>query len=140
MGNLVFYRNERRWIDGLLSPESQFCRVRDTRIFNPGPGGHVSTLEHVPIATLLKAQTQGIRYGQALPTVASEARKLARKAGQRDVGDDVAAMLRGKSIPELYQYAAPLLGTTPEALDQKYSHLDNGRRRMVIGNRLRSLK
>lgn len=54
-----------------------------------------------------------------------------------DIADKVANKLRGKTVDEQYEVAAPCLGTTVAALRAKYGHLNPGQIRMNLGNRMR---
>lgn len=56
-----------------------------------------------------------------------------------DKGDEVASILRGMSLDQVMRLTAPILGTTPEALEMRYAHLNPGMQRMNIGNRIRKL-
>ena len=57
-----------------------------------------------------------------------------------DCGDGLAELLRGKTLDEVYRYAADFLGVTEESLRTKYSKLNAGMQRMNLGNRLRVSK
>ncbi len=52
-------------------------------------------------------------------------------------GDDVALMLAGCDLNEVYEIAAERLGVTFDELDAKYGHLNLGMQRMNLGNRIR---
>lgn len=54
-----------------------------------------------------------------------------------DCGDPVAEKLRGKSLDEVFEIAAEVLGESVTALRTKYSHLNAGMIRMNLGNRMR---
>lgn len=56
-----------------------------------------------------------------------------------DNGDDVATKLRGKTLDEVYAYAAKQLKEEEKALRAKYKHLNFGMQRMSLGNRLRKV-
>lgn len=74
------------------------------------------------------------------PTPADVERTARSRSGQTDIGDEVAVALReAGGLEGVYWLAAKHLGATAEALKEKYKHLDNGRQRMVLGNRLRAL-
>jgi hypothetical protein len=61
-----------------------------------------------------------------------------RQTGQRDNGDEVAAMLREcKNLDEVYAAAAKYMKMKEPVLRDKYKHLDNGRQRMCLGNIMR---
>jgi hypothetical protein len=54
-----------------------------------------------------------------------------------DIDDEVANMLRGKTLPQIYHIVAKKLKVTEESLTAKYTHLNIGMQRMNLGNRLR---
>lgn len=54
-----------------------------------------------------------------------------------DNGDDVATKLRGKTLDEVYAFAAKQLKEPEKELRAKYKHLNVGMQRMSLGNRLR---
>lgn len=56
-----------------------------------------------------------------------------------DNGDDVATKLRGKTLDEVYVYAAKQLKEPEKDLRTKYKHLNPGMQRMSLGNRLRKI-
>ena len=55
----------------------------------------------------------------------------------QDSGDELAIMLRGKSLDETYEFAAQVLDVVLADLYAKYEHLNPGQQRMVLGNRIR---
>ena len=52
-------------------------------------------------------------------------------------GDVVALMLEGKNVQECYSTVATETKTSIHTLMQKWSHLNNGQQRMLLGNYLR---
>ena len=54
-----------------------------------------------------------------------------------DINDEVANLLRGKTLPQVYVLVAKKLKVTEESLIAKYTHLNIGMQRMNLGNRLR---
>lgn len=56
-----------------------------------------------------------------------------------DNGDDTATALRGKTLEEVYTFAAKKLKEDEKALRAKYKHLNAGMQRMSLGNRLRKV-
>lgn len=54
-----------------------------------------------------------------------------------DNGDDLAAKLRGKTLDEVYAYAAKTLKVDEKTLRAQYKKLNPGMQRMNLGNRLR---
>ena len=62
------------------------------------------------------------------------------KIGKRhtqDSGDELAIMLRGKDLDEVYEMTADILQVEAVDLYAKYEHLNPGQQRMVLGNRIR---
>ena len=62
------------------------------------------------------------------------------KIGKRhtqDSGDELAVMLRGKDLDEVYEMASDILDVEAVDLYAKYEHLNPGQQRMVLGNRIR---
>ena len=56
----------------------------------------------------------------------------------KDNADEVAIMLRGKTLDEVYEIAESWLIISAEELKARYAHLNAGQQRMNVGNRLRS--
>lgn len=74
-----------------------------------------------------------------VPMSAETKEKLRAIAPKRDVGDEVAKMLReAGSLDETYAIGAKYLREKEPALRKKYAHLNPGQQRMVIGNRMRA--
>ena len=63
--------------------------------------------------------------------------KLDNGATVKDNGDDVAQLLRGMELVEIYELASAKLGIDMSELTLKYEHLNPGQQRMNLGNRLR---
>jgi hypothetical protein len=55
-----------------------------------------------------------------------------------DIGDEVAVLLRDKTLDEVYNIAAEVVNVTVESLKEKYKHLNAGQQRMNLGNRIRN--
>lgn len=55
----------------------------------------------------------------------------------KDNGDQVAHMLRGKTLEEVYTIASDMMDVEFEDLVARYAHLNDGQQRMCVGNRLR---
>lgn len=65
--------------------------------------------------------------------------KLRAITPKRDVGDEVAKMLReAGDLDATYAIGAKYLREKEKALRSKYQHLNPGQQRMVIGNRMRA--
>ena len=56
----------------------------------------------------------------------------------KDNADEVAIMLRGKTLDEVYEIAESWLIISAEELKARYAHLNAGQQRMNVGNRLRA--
>ena len=56
----------------------------------------------------------------------------------KDNADEVAIMLRGKTLDEVYEIAESRLIISAEELKARYAHLNAGQQRMNVGNRLRA--
>lgn len=55
-----------------------------------------------------------------------------------DNGDDVASLLRGRSLDEVYKVVAKQTKVAESDLRSRYEHLNVGMQRMCIGNKLRA--
>lgn len=137
VGTSVFYRDQRYWIETV---GDRFIRIADTRIepdqLDRVPNNRTSF--YVPAQLVQEAPVTRNKYGRQPTKKTIDRREKQKQTGQRDNGDEVAAMLREcKSLDEVFKLAAKHLGEKEAALRQKYDHLDNGRKRMVLGNRLR---
>lgn len=56
----------------------------------------------------------------------------------KDNADEVAIMLRGKTLDEVYEIAESWLIISADDLKARYAHLNAGQQRMNVGNRLRA--
>lgn len=54
--------------------------------------------------------------------------------------DEVADAMVGMSLEQMYEYAAPILGSSVDELKAKYGHLNPGLQRMNLGNAMRRKK
>lgn len=138
-GESVWYRGERWWV----------CNVPGSWEFTSyvvivseawRPGGHVSkTAEVLSVhADLLEHAPMKGPAWTAQPTkhaVETQAKK--KELGITHVGDDIGAMLQGKSLDEVYEIASKYLGVPEKELRAKYSHMNPGQQRMNCGNRMR---
>lgn len=141
VGALVFYRNERYWIS-ICPPnweKTHYVRIcsKRVRVESPEPTDAECFAVH-PDALDLVMKAQKNPYSGRAPTIKSIARAERTKSGQHDVGDVVAEILRPLTLEQMFETAANYLRVPLDELLTKYAHLDNGRKRMVIGNRLRS--
>ncbi len=146
-GDLVFYLGSRYWVE--IAPptwdEGTYIRISSSRIRPDQPAHHKreSFMVHADILDKVKTvPTTRALLGGRLPTPASEARaERARTTGTaaRDVGDEVATMLRAADgLDGVYRVGAKYLGVTERELRAKYGHLNSGQQRMNIGNRMRA--
>ena len=152
-GDSVWYRGERYWIEFVNDRWEKGCAARisservhpdpdrllPTDLAKPGGSGTlVSLCVHADLLDL--APQNSNLYGRQ-PTVADVARQERTARGQRDVGDEVATLLReaGKGgLDGAYATAADFLGIAEGSLREKYKHLNPGQQRMVLGNRMRA--
>lgn len=149
-GDSVWYRGRRYWVEFCPSDWSNGTHVRisDERV-HPDPdrplpverllAGEKSGIEsfcvHADLLSL--APVRGSIYARQ-PSIAQVARSERRRQGVRDVGDEVALILRKcSSLDEMYDVAARHLGLKKEELKAKYGHLNPGQQRMLLGNRMR---
>lgn len=82
-----------------------------------------------------------IEQAARVPMTEETKERLRAISRDRSVGDQVAAMLAAaKDRPALAKIACEYLGLkeTPDDIIKKYAHLDNGRFRMTLGNRMRA--
>lgn len=127
--------------------QSVWIRIGDKRVdakrdaamgtFAPLTRERVSFYVHVDELSPTPPGSGGI--SSRLPTVASIARSERAKAGVRDVGDEVAALLRScDTLDKMYAVASEYLADPVENLRKKYGHLNHGQQRMNLGNRMRA--
>lgn len=141
VGATVFYRGERYYVS--ICPEDwEFTHTVHICSKPIRPGGVQPTdgeefCVHADLLdTVLKAPKNP--YASRQPTAKSVERAERAKSGQRDVGDPVAELLRPLTLDQMFDAAASYLQEDPDTLRDKYAHLDNGRKRMVLGNRMRA--
>lgn len=143
-GQMVFYRGQRFWIEN--APEtwdrSTFVRIGDHKVppredlSRPLPQQRLSFC--VPADAIDLIPEDYITKAKRLPTVASVERTKRLRAGARDVGDEVATLLRKcSSLEETYKTASEYLGVPEAELLAKYGHLNPGQQRMNLGNKMR---
>lgn len=144
-GALVFYHGERYWVS--ICPDSwdktHYVRITSRPLVrDPYTNGTREDLAatsffcHADCIDFVKNVPK--KYGARQPTIKSLERAKRAKAGMRDVGDEIANALRGLTLEEIFVAAAEYLGEDVDELSRKYAHLDNGRKRMVLGNRMRA--
>lgn len=135
VGQSVFYRDERYYVE---TPGERFVRIADCHIRPDAPAPTTRSSFYVPTALVEEAPTTRNRFGRQPTKKAIERREKQKIEGTRDNGDEVAVMLRAcKSLDDVFKLASKTLGIKESELREKYEHLDNGRRRMVLGNRIR---
>ncbi len=96
-------------------------------------------------ATVEFADGEIIKVGKSKIELMPEAKKPAKAKTHRassgrksvDNGDNIALMLRGKSLDEVYTISSDILKIPEQQLRAKYNHLNAGQQRMCLGNRLR---
>lgn len=87
----------------------------------------------------MKALDEKIRAERApMPEATKERLREIALTKPRNVGDEIARMLEGKSLPQVYEEAAKYLSEDLKGLTAKYAHLNPGQQRMVCGNRMRA--
>ena len=136
----VWYKGERWFVcnTGLDWERTSFVQIMDCP-YRPGmsvPKG--ATVQSVHADLLEPAPISKTAYHPQMKKATVEKRAEMKAKGLTDIGDDVAVMLRGKSLDEVYEIAAKFLGKTNKELTDKYSHLNCGMQRMVIGGAMRN--
>lgn len=135
VGDSVFYREQRHWVETI---GENFIRIADTHIRPEAPAPTTRSSFYVPRGMVSEAPMTRNKYGRQPTKKAIDRRERQKVEGIRDNGDEVAVLLREcKSLDDVFTLAAKHLGETDAALRAKYDHLDNGRKRMTLGNRLR---
>lgn len=88
-----------------------------------------------------KKEPSGIRTigGKAVDLKSYTKVKTASGGTSYNNGDEVADKLTGKSLEEVYDFAAAKLKVDVKELRSKYKHLNVGMQRMALGNRLRKV-
>lgn len=154
-GDLVFHRGERFWVEPpvpLSFADSVWIRIGDHRVpkpqVDPASGLRVqrklndnrnSFYVHVDELSAVPPEVRNVGLASRLPTMAGIARAERAKAGIRDIGDEVAALLRAcDSLEKVYSCAGDYLGVPASDLRSKYGHLNPGQQRMNLGNRMRA--
>lgn len=141
VGTLVFYHGERYWIS--VCPESweeSHCiRITGKKLMR-NTDTHGLREDKTAACFYCHADCVDIAppTKQRNPTAKSIQRAARAAAGSRDVGDEVAEILRPLTLEQMFETAAGYLGETAQDLMDKYAHLDNGRKRMTLGNRMRA--
>lgn len=141
VGSMVFYRGERHWVS--ICPTS-WDETHHIRICNKNfrpDGAEPQDAECFSVGADcvdLVLNVPKNKYSGRQPTIKSMERAQRSKEGARDVGDEVAEILRPLTLEQMFETAANYLGEELGALQAKYEHLDNGRKRMVMGNRMRA--
>jgi hypothetical protein len=141
MGESVWYKGERWWICniGLDWMHTSYVQIIDSP-YHPGhmivPKG--ASIESVHADLLDRAPVNGSVYHKQDTKEAIEKKAMMKEKGINDIGDEVAELLRGKSLEEAYAVAAKFMDEEEEFLQGKFGHLNNGQQRMQLGNRMRN--
>jgi hypothetical protein len=139
-GDSVWYHDQRYWVESAPPDWEHTCTIRiSSERVHPDwgrlpPKERESFCVHADLLSLAPAP-QNIYL--KCPTLADEQRKERAKDGQRDIGDDIAHLLRGKDLDECYTTAARFLREPEDGLRTKYGHLNPGQQRMNLGNKMR---
>lgn len=141
VGSVVFYHGERHYVSVVPKSweESHSIRICDKRLMrDQNTNGLVEDKQAVCFACHADCVDLAPPTKQRNPTVKSVQRAARAAVGQRDVGDEIAEILRPLTLDQMFETAANYLGEDLEELQAKYAHLDNGRKRMTLGNRMRA--
>lgn len=137
-GDPVLYRGAVWYCDGFMG--SNFVRLRDRRKHPSERSGDIpeATIQAVPVlATQPLPDDRKPRKSFQKPKTEKQAAAAARaRAGKKSVGDRTAALLDGKDYAAMCKIVESKTGD--KGLESRYEHLDSGRRRMVLGNKLRA--
>jgi len=141
-GDSVWFKGERHWIEYAPTHWSRGCFVRISSIaVHPDTERLLGDARHsfcIHPDLLTVAPMKGNVYAKQ-PSRADDARKTRAAHGERDIGDEIATMLRAcKSFQETYARSSEYLGVPVQELEAKYSHLNPGQQRMNLGNRMRA--
>jgi hypothetical protein len=140
VGDSVWYHDERYYVE--WAPDSwdttSTVHISDMRIVPGRIPDKSRRLFSVHADLLSKAPVTKNAGGRQPTKAALTQREEKRKTGQRDNGDEVSQMLRSvDSLDEAFALASAYLGVPISDLQTKYAHLDNGRKRMCLGNLMR---
>lgn len=140
-GDSVWYRGERWWVECAPPDWSGTPHIRITDKAPPPPGKEPSnqrTTFYVHADCVDIAPVKGNRF-EKQTTMAQEIRKERIRSGQRDIGDEVATLLRSaESVDACYTIAARFLRVPEDELRTRYGHLNHGQQRMLCGNLMRA--
>jgi len=140
VGDSVWYNDQRYYLERVPPAWEQgtFVRIADCVIRPDQPAPLDRTSFNVPADLVSLAPVSRNKYGRQPTKKAVDRREKMRVEGVRDNGDEVAVLLRAcTTLDDVFTLAASKLGETEDELRAKYEHLDNGRKRMTLGNRLR---
>lgn len=140
-GDTVWYRGERFWIESVPADWKVTCYARISSIaVHPDPlralpTNRTTLCVHADLLSLAPA-AKSIYHKP--PSEADVARSERARAGQRDIGDEVATLLReAGDLDAVYAAGAKFLGCDVASLKSKYGHLNPGQQRMNVGNKMR---
>lgn len=141
-GDSVWYRGERWWVESAPASWDKGCHIRiSSKPVHPDPNRTPGTdretfCVHADVLDL--APTVGNLYSRQPTMAAVETKERMKTEGVRDVGDEVALLLRpAKTLDDVYRIAAKYIKVPEDELRQRYAHLNNGQQRMNLGNRMR---
>lgn len=92
-----------------------------------------------PVEEEKKSSGEKSNVAQAVKPYRPLYEKVVASSGRKslDNGDEVAQLLRGLTLPEVYEIVAEHLEMEVKDLGKRYEHLNPGQQRMNLGNKLR---
>jgi len=141
-GQSVWYRDQRYWIAKAPASwdETSYVHITDVAVRPGAPLDLKSTYFAVHADLVEVAPVRGKAYMPQPTKQKLETEQRMKESGLRDIGDQVAEALRGKTLDDAYKIAAKWLGARIDELKSKYGHLNPGQQRMNLGNRMRRAK
>lgn len=140
VGDSVWFCNQRYWITQAPPDWNDTCHIQISSIaMRPGtapPNNAHITFVHADALEL--APVKGPSFAAQPTKHAVETEKRKKEFGISHVGDDIGAMLQGRSLDEVYAIAAKYLGVPEAELRSKYGKLNPGQQRMLCGNKMRA--
>lgn len=140
VGDSVWFCNQRYWITQAPPDWDDTAHIQISSIaMRPGtapPNNAHITFVHADALEL--APVKGPSFAAQPTKHAVETEKRKKEFGISHVGDDVGAMLQGRSLDEVYAIAAKYLGVPEAELRSKYGKLNPGQQRMLCGNKMRA--
>ena len=146
-GTLVYYCGQPYWVENapLDWSETSYVRISDVRIkhgqnfdLHPLRDDRISHQVHADCLELAPPTAQAMGQKPQGVTMAKIATAERAKAGIRDIGDEVATLLRKcETLDDVYKAAAKFLAVPESELRARYGKLNNGQQRMNLGNKMR---